>query len=216
LKNSDEEIKKLYDEASKHLAFYYLDLILGRSMENSIYRKKAIATLGLKPNSKVLDVACGMGLNFKIIEKYITNGGMLVGVDISSESLKFAKGKIIKYKWPNVKLVNKSFMDYNPENHFDAVLCTYALEIIPNYKGTIDRIYNLLKPGGRFSMIGMKLSSQMPYKILNPFFKQLYRSGGIDLYRNIIKYLKMKFKKINYYENCYFDYAYILSTSKNR
>lgn len=210
----DEEIKLLYDKFAKHPVSLYIDALFGRTTENSIYRKKAIASLKLNPNSTVLDVACGIGFNFKIIESYLQNKGKLIGVDISTESLKVAKAYIAKYKWTNVELVNMSIIDYNPKIQFDAILCTFALEIIPDYKATIDKIFELLKPKGRFAMIGMKLSSKMPYKLLNPVIDWFEKSGGIDTRRAIVPYIKQKFNKIDYYEECFFGFYYILATSK--
>lgn len=55
-----------------------------------------------------------------------------------------------------------SITDYDPEIRFDAILCTFAMEIIPDYKAAIDKIFSQLKPQGRIALIGMKLSSRMP------------------------------------------------------
>ncbi len=195
--------------------FLYLDTLFGRSTENSIYRKKVIASLKLTPNSTVLDVACGIGFNFKILENYLQNSGKIIGIGISSESLKIAKRRIAKHKWTNIELVNTSITDYESKLCFDAILCTFALEIISDYKAAINKIFNLLKPQGKFAMIGMKLSSQMPYKLFNPFFEWLYKVGKINVDRGIVAYIKSKFNKINYYEECFFGIYYILSTSKS-
>ncbi|MHA1783808.1 MAG: class I SAM-dependent methyltransferase [Candidatus Helarchaeota archaeon] len=211
-----DKIKELYDKSVGFLGAYYLDLGLGRAMDTSIYRKKAIAGLNLTPQSKIIDIACGLGMNFKIIQKYLQGSGKLVGVDISTNCLKYARGKAVKYGWKNVEIINKSIHDYQPEIKFDAVLCTYAMEIIPNYKKTVDKILSILKPNGRFSMLGMKLSSTKPYTLFNPFFRQLYVSGGInhEIFKDLIKYIKSKFKKIEYFEACYFGYDYVLVASK--
>jgi len=79
----DGKVKSLYDKYAKIPLFLYLDALFGRSTENSIYRKKAIASLKLTLNSTVLDVACGIGFNFKILESYLQNSGKIVGIDIS-------------------------------------------------------------------------------------------------------------------------------------
>ena len=210
----DGKVKSLYDKYAKIPLFLYLDALFGRSTENSIYRKRAIASLKLTPNSIVLDVACGIGFNFKILESYLQNSGKIVGIDISLESLKIAKKRIAKHRWTNIELMNMSITDYEPRIRFDAILCTFAMEIIPDYKAAFDKIFNLLKPKGRFAMIGMKLSSKTPYKFLNPFFEWLSREGGIDIHRNIVADIKSKFNKIDYYEECFFGFYYILSTSK--
>jgi len=59
-------------------AFYYLDNFFGRSTENSIYRKRVVAYLGITLGDVVLDVACGTGNNFKILERYLKNEGSLM------------------------------------------------------------------------------------------------------------------------------------------
>lgn len=212
--NEDDNVKQLYDKYSKNPIFYYLFSIIGQTTENSAYRKESIDLLGLNPNSTVLDAACGIGDNFKLIERYLHNDGQLIGVDISPESLRLAKGKIARNRWKNVKLVNLSFTDYNPDILFDAILCTYAKEIIPYYKLAIDIIFNLLKPNGRFSMIGMKLSSKTPYKYFNFFMSKMYKLWSVDVNRDVIGYIHSKFKKIDYYRERFYGFYYILSTSK--
>lgn len=212
--NEDDNVKQLYDKYSKNLKFYYLISILGQTTENSVYRGETIDLLSLNSNSTVLDVACGPGYNFKHIERYLHNDGKLIGIDISPESLRLAKGKIVRNRWINVKLVNISFTDYKPGILFDGILCTYAMEIIPDYKLAIDMIFNILKPKGRFSMIGTKLSSKTPYKYFNFFMNKIYRIWSVDVSRDVIRYIHSKFKRIDYYRECFYGFYYILSTSK--
>ena len=212
--NENDQVKYLYNKYAKNPIFYYLISLLGQTTENSIYRKESIDLLKLNPNSTVLDAACGLGDNFKIIERYLQYDGKLIGVDISQESLKLAKGKVLKNRWKNVQLINNSIIDYKPGILFDAILCTYAKEIIPDYKLAIDKIFDLLKPNGRFSMIGMKLSSKTPYKYLNFFMNKMYEIWSVEVNRDIFKYILSKFKKISYYREYFYGFYYILSTSK--
>ena len=212
--NKNDRVKHLYNKSAKNPIFYYLNAIIGQTTENSIYREESIDLLELSPNSTVLDAACGFGDNFKIIEGYLQDGGKLIGVDISQESLKLAKGKVLKNRWKNVKLVNNSIIDYKPDILFDAILCTYAKEIIPDYKLAIDKIFDLLKPNGRFSMIGMKLSSKTPYKYLNFFMNKIYEIWSVEVNRDILKYILSKFQRISYYREHFYGFYYILSASK--
>lgn len=213
MKREDERVKQKYDKLAKNMIFYHLNMIIGRTTENSIFRKQAISVLGLNNNSVILDGACGTGFNFKIIESYLGTRGKLVGIDISSESLRLAKALALKNNWSNIELLNMSITDYKPKILYDAVLCTYAKEIIPNFKSVIDMTYNLLKPNGIFSMIGMKLSSQIPYKHMNFILKRIYKIWGVDVSRDVIGYVKSKFK-INFYEERFFGFYYILSGTK--
>ena len=45
MKLDDDEVKLLYDKYARFPLFLYLDALFGRATENSIYRKKAIASL---------------------------------------------------------------------------------------------------------------------------------------------------------------------------
>ena len=210
----NKKVKDLFDEYSDNLPFWYLDSLFSRATVNSRYRKNAIKFLDLAPNSNIIDIACGTGFNFKILESYLKNSGTLVGLDISPKSLEYAKGRVTENNWTNIRLICANIGDYNPAIQFDAALCTFAISIIPNYINTIDIVYNLLKPKGRFTIVGMKLSSKYPFKLLNSFIDNYYLKWGINVHRPIIKYIKTKSFKIEYYKDCHFGFEYILGLRK--
>ena len=151
------QVESIYDRYAKHI-----HVLFGGVTESLPYRRKAIARLNIAQNSSVLDVACGIGSNFRIIEGYLRDTGTLVGIDISSESLKIAKKMVAKHNWTNVQLVNTNITEYRPKKRFDAILCTFALEIITDYRSAIDNIFELLTPNGRFVMLGMKSRNGWP------------------------------------------------------
>ena len=213
-KEKNIKLKNEYDDFATDLPFWYLDALFSGALDNSPYRKKAIASLDLNPKSIVLDIACGMGPNFKIIEHYLQNKGKLVGLDLSLKLLERAAGKIKKFKWKNVKLVNMSITEYEPTFKFDAIICAFAMEIIPDYKKTVDKIYELLKPKGKFAMVGMKLSNKYPLKILNSIFDNIYTKYDIHIHRDFISLFKSKSMKIEYYEEVHHGFEYILSVTK--
>ena len=210
----NKKVKDLFDEYSDNLAFWYLDALFSRATINSRYRKNAIKFLDLKPNSALLDVACGTGFNFKIIESFLKNEGKIVGLDISPKSLEFAKGRVIKHNWTNIKLISSNIGDYDPAIQFDAAICTFAISIIPDYVDMIDKIYDLLKLNGRFAIIGMKPSFKYPFKLLCPYMDNYYLKWGINVHRPLIKYIKTKSFKIEYYKDCHFGFEYILGLRK--
>ncbi|MHA1196089.1 MAG: class I SAM-dependent methyltransferase [Promethearchaeota archaeon] len=213
-KSDIERIKYIYDQAAMNPIIYYLDAFFGMSTQNSLYRKIAIANLDLKENFTVLDLACGTGYNFKIIEKYLKNTGKLIGIDVSAQSLRAAKKRARKHGWTNIELINIDFTRYEPKDSINAVLTTLALEIIPDYKTAIDKIHKILLPKGRFSMIGMKLNNKVLFKPLNIFLEKISRSVCIDYNRGIPKYIKFKFGKIDFFKEFNSGYFYILTVRK--
>src|SRR6476661_4174384 len=46
------------------------------------HRHRAVHALGLRPGDSVIDIGCGTGLNFPLIEEAIGPGGQIVGVDL--------------------------------------------------------------------------------------------------------------------------------------
>ncbi len=69
------------------------------------YRRLAVDALGLRPGEVVLDVGCGSGLNFGLIEECIGPGGFLVGVDLSPAMLARAHARVRQAGWANVILL---------------------------------------------------------------------------------------------------------------
>src|SRR5437763_8419048 len=50
-------------------------------------RLRAVQALGLRAGDSVIDIACGTGLNFTLIEEVIGRGGRIVGVDLTDAML---------------------------------------------------------------------------------------------------------------------------------
>jgi demethylmenaquinone methyltransferase/2-methoxy-6-polyprenyl-1,4-benzoquinol methylase len=88
------------------------------------YRKEAIDKLNLSRGDRVLDLACGTGLNFKHLREKVGDKGEIVGLDYSSKMLGEAKKKIKDNNWDNVMLVQKTAEKLGFKDKFDAVLCT--------------------------------------------------------------------------------------------
>jgi cyclopropane fatty-acyl-phospholipid synthase-like methyltransferase len=176
------------------------------------YREKAVSSLNLTADSIVLDVACGVGLNFRVIQNHIESNGRIVGVEFSSRTAELAKKLVADRNWADVEIVNMSIMDYEPGVLFDAALCTQAMEITP--EAAVDRIFQLLAPHGRFAMIGMKLSSRFPFRLFNPLMEHFAKSGGIDIHRDVYKDIEAKCKEVSNKEFLA-GFFYILTTSRS-
>ncbi len=83
---------------------------------------------GLKPDSNVLEVGCGIGTVSSLILKYITQG-RFVGVDISNESIALAKKINSVYK--NAEFLVNDMSAFSHPLKFDFVVLPDVLEHIP-------------------------------------------------------------------------------------
>lgn len=88
---------------------------------------KNLKRLGLTPDSKVLEIGCGIGTVSGLIIKNIPQG-KFTGVDISSESIEMAK-KLNPA--PNAEFLVNDMSNFNHALKFDFVVLPDVLEHIP-------------------------------------------------------------------------------------
>jgi len=120
-------------------------------------RRTARLALDLKPGDRVLDLACGTGLNFPHLHELVGEHGQVVGVDLTPAMLDIAR-KMIKMKgWKNVEVREADAAQLPfPDTSFDKVIITFALTIIPEYMRAIEEVRRVLVPGGQFVGLEMR------------------------------------------------------------
>jgi demethylmenaquinone methyltransferase/2-methoxy-6-polyprenyl-1,4-benzoquinol methylase len=132
-------------------------------------RKQALDALRPNPGDTVLDLACGTGLNFQHIVEWIGPKGRVVGVDFTRPMLKRAQKKLTRRQWDNVTLVEGDATNLPlPADSCDAVLCSYAIAIIPDYRRAIAEAVRVLKPGGRLVLLEPKRGSALWARAVTP------------------------------------------------
>jgi ubiquinone/menaquinone biosynthesis C-methylase UbiE len=203
-------IEKMYDRFSRIPGFWDLDAWTCRATSTSPYRAKVIDQLKLTDASKVLDVACGTGLNFTLLENAIGAAGQLVGIDQSKKTLALARRRVNRKNWENIDLLATDAASFTTEAPFDAALCTFAIDIIPPWRETIDMMVAAVAPGGRIGFIGFKESSKRPYHLFNKIFRTIsVPFGGVELNRNVRDYLAERCEE-SFYEEVYGGFYYLL------
>jgi ubiquinone/menaquinone biosynthesis C-methylase UbiE len=110
----------------------------------------------------VVDVACGTGLNFSLIEEAIGPGGRLVGVDLTDAMLARAQDRIAKNGWRNVSLVHADATAFDFPAQVNAILSTYALSQVPECGEVIAHGAAALAEGGRWAVLDLKIPVRTP------------------------------------------------------
>jgi len=126
------------------------------------YRRHAVAALDLQPGNTVVELGCGTGLNFPLLQEQIGRNGELVGVDLTDAMLTQARRRVEKYGWSNVSLVHSDARDYEFPRPTHGVIATFALTLVPAYESVIDRAYRALGSGGRLVVLDFKQPDDMP------------------------------------------------------
>jgi ubiquinone/menaquinone biosynthesis C-methylase UbiE len=125
-------------------------------------RLLAVQALGLRAGDLVVDIACGTGLNFPLIEAAIGPGGRIVGVDLTDAMLARAQDRIAANGWGNVSLVQADAADFDFPAEVDAILSTYALSQVPGCAEVIAHGAAALSAGGRLAVLDLKVPGRTP------------------------------------------------------
>ena len=95
--------------------------------------------------------------------------GRIVGLDFTRPMLKRARRRAARNRWQNIGLVEGDATRLPlADESFDAVLCSYAMAIIPDYRRAIAEAVRVLKPGGRLVLLEPKRGATWWAKALTP------------------------------------------------
>jgi len=130
------------------------------------HRRRAVQALGLRPGDSVVEVACGTGLNFSLIEQAIGPAGRIVGVDLTDAMLAQAQRRIEARRWSNISLVQADAAEFEFPAGVDAILSTYALSKVPECGDVIARGAAALRQGGRWAVVDLKVPNNTPRWLL--------------------------------------------------
>ncbi len=125
-------------------------------------RLRAVRALGLGPGASVIDIACGTGLNFPLIEEVIGPAGRIVGVDLTDAMLAQAQARVETNGWSNISLVLADAADFDFPFQVGAILSTYALTQVPECAQVIARGAAALAAGGRWAVLDLKMPDNTP------------------------------------------------------
>ncbi len=117
---------------------------------------------------------------------------------------------MLKKRWSEFELIKTDASVFQSEELFDGALCTFAIEIIPPWQKTLDRMMQLVKKGGRIGILGFTDCGEGMYSLYNPLWKAMAKPfGGVDLARNVPEYLKSCCEEV-LFEKVYGGFYYLL------
>jgi ubiquinone/menaquinone biosynthesis C-methylase UbiE len=121
---------------------------LGPSMADE--HRIARLLLALSPGEGVLDVACGTGSFCRDFGRTVGASGLVVGIDVSQTMLTRA---VAETKLSNVAYVRGDAQELPfLDRSFDAVCCFAAFHLFADPMRALDRMTEVLTPGGRIAI----------------------------------------------------------------
>ncbi len=136
----------------------------------------------LDKNDIVLDYGCAKGTKTFEIADYVKK---IYGIDISSKMIAGAKTKAVERNIKNLEFIQATIFDerFN-KGSFDVVLAFNILHLVEDSQLVVQRIAELLKPGGMFISTTPCLAEKMDLsiKIQFSFFRLLMKTGWVPQY----------------------------------
>ncbi len=144
------------------------------------YRERTVRALNLHQRDTVVELCCGTGLNFHLLQEKIGPQGRIIGVDITEAMLEQAHDRARQQGWDNVELVHHDVGSYEMPEGIDGAFSTLALTLVPEYDTVIQRASHALHPAGRFAVLDFKLPNNA-LRHLAPVGALLAKPFGVQL-----------------------------------
>jgi len=149
-------IRSLYKKRARHYDLsanlYYL-----AGFREFAYRKRAVDLLELKPGDTVVEIGCGTGLNFGLLQQKVGPEGRIIGVDLTAEMLDRARERCQANGWRNVQLVERDAASFRFPENIDGVISTFALTLVPQYETVIRNAASGMRNGGRMVLLDLQM-----------------------------------------------------------
>ena len=135
--------------------------------EDAYQKKLQVTREYFRPDMEVLEIGCGTGSTAILHAPYVKH---IRAIDFSGNMVAIAQGKADAQSITNVTFEQASIEDLDIPNHtLDAVLALSILHLLKDKEATINRVYQMLKPGGIFVTSTACLGDTMGwFKLIGP------------------------------------------------
>jgi ubiquinone/menaquinone biosynthesis C-methylase UbiE len=118
-------------------------------------RERAVERLRLRAGQTVIDVACGTGLTFALLERHVGPDGRLIGIDLSPDMLSQARERVTAHGWRNVTLIGSAIEDAAIREVADAAVLVLTHDVMRSPEA-LRNVLAHLRPGGKIAAAGGK------------------------------------------------------------
>src|SRR5918999_710751 len=126
--------------------------------------ERMVELAGIKPGSRVLDIAAGYGEPSLSAARVAGPEGEVVATDISAEMLAYGRERAREAGLDNIEFVESDAAGLNfPEQSFDAALSRFGIIFEPDAERAAGRVRGFLEPGGRMAIASWGTPEQVPF-----------------------------------------------------
>ncbi len=107
------------------------------------------------PGDTVLDVGCGTGLSFELLQAAVGASGQIVGIEQSPQMIDKARQRVQRHGWRNVTLLCSPAEEARIHGRADAALLHFTHDVMQS-DAALDHVLRHLKPGATLVASGLK------------------------------------------------------------
>jgi ubiquinone/menaquinone biosynthesis C-methylase UbiE len=121
------------------------------------WQRMAVERLELQPGETVIDVGCGTGIVFPLLEAAVGETGRIVGIELSPEMVSQARERVAREDWKNVSVIEAAVESAKIDGVADAALFSFTHDVL-QLPTAVANVVAHLEPGARVSSVGAKLA----------------------------------------------------------
>jgi SAM-dependent methyltransferase len=150
-----------------------------------------VAFATLKKGETVLDLGSGAGLDCFISARKVGEKGKVIGVDMTPEMIKRARGNAVKGGYKNVEFRQGTIEKLPVEaDTVDAVISNCVINLSTDKPAVFREAFRVLKPGGRIMVSDIGLKKSLPAEIKKSVAAYVGCFSGAVLKTEYLKMMK--------------------------
>ncbi len=174
-----DRLQRFYAPQAEHYDQFRERLLFGR--------ERLLDQLCLEPGQRVVDLGCGTARNLEFIAPAVLGAlDIFYAVDLCPVLVQ--RARIRCAGMPRVQVIEDDATTFNPGEPVDRVYFSYALTMIPDWRGALRNAYRMLKPGGLIGVVDFHLTT-LPARDSTPrreplqdrFWRQWFAHDGVYL-----------------------------------
>jgi SAM-dependent methyltransferase len=118
-------------------------------------RRRAVTWLEAQAGDTVLDVGCGTGLSFELLQSAVGARGRIIGIEQSPEMIEIARQRVVRHGWKNVTLVHAPVENARIPRRADRALLHFTHDILQR-DDALANVVEHLRPGATVVACGLK------------------------------------------------------------
>lgn len=163
-------------------------------------RGELIAQLAAQPGEHIVELGAGTGRNLDYFPAALQAACRFTLVDLCAPLLAQARQRVAGRA--NVRVIEADATAWQPSQPADVVLLSYALSMMPSWRGVIANARRMLAPGGRIAVVDFYVSAATPAPGLSRhgaftrlFWPRWFAHDGVQLSPERLDELRQQFPR---------------------